>query len=456
MPNIPLSHRPDFEAFRLEPPAQLQRGTRFRDAYLRPYINVQDLSEGKTLLLFLNTRARNPPNVFARADFNALHLGHICGAVMPAFLNEHTMLLSNATDSTKYGRLISWDEDDRAFDWMQDGIEFMPGEGLLVLEIQQGLYDFLLKCCRTLFQDISLEDLASEELPILPEPEPIINKDSAYTSIDVVAAEAPYRAPAAVDFARLRQIVAAQRDEAVDHFWALREDPSYFAAVIKEWADHRQETLLDTRGRRHPLLDDIEFWNRVAGMVAHNAYEMVLQWVIIHEKLQNVAECQQKHKNSRASNQCLPEDYERALRRLKEVVSKLSAMPIHALRIGLPPSPPMRSKWVREPQEPGTTVIRVRTKSGMGDDPLMYLFNTLFSEQQRFLFTLPRLMDEIGRLTRRQSNQEQIVSAWLGERIAELGLMAEILHQIDLLPGTAKFEQIADDGDADATAKASM
>ena len=116
----------------------------------------------------------------------------------------------------------------------------------------------------------------------------------------------------------------------------------------------------------------------------------------------------------------------------------------------------MRSKWVREPQEPGTTVIRVRTKSGMGDDPLMYLFNTLFNEQQRFLFTLPRLMDEIGRLTRRQSNQEQIVSAWVGERIAELGLMAEILHQIDLLPGTAKSEQIADDGDADATAKASM
>ena len=160
-------------------------------------------------------------NVFARADFNALHLGHICGAVMPAFLNEHTMLLSNATDSTKYSRLISWDEDDRAFDWMQDGIEFMPGEGLLVLEIQQGVYDFLLKCCRTLFQDISQEDLASEELPFLPEPEAIINKDSAYTSIDVVAAEAPYRAPAAVNFARLRQIVAAQRDEAVDHFWGI-------------------------------------------------------------------------------------------------------------------------------------------------------------------------------------------------------------------------------------------
>ena len=152
MPNIPLRHRPDFEAFRTEPPAQLERGTRFRDAYLRPYINVEDLSEGKTLLLFLNTRARNPPSVFARADFNALHLGHICGAVMPAFLNEHTMLLSNATDATTYGKVISWGEDDRAFDWMQDGTEFMPGEGLLVLEIQHGLYDLFLNAAAPCFK----------------------------------------------------------------------------------------------------------------------------------------------------------------------------------------------------------------------------------------------------------------------------------------------------------------
>ena len=131
-------------------------------------------------------------------------------------------------------------------------------------------------------------------------------------------------------------------------------------------------------------------------------------------------------------------------------------MPILALKSGVPPSPPMRSKWVREPQEPGTAIIRVRTKSGRGEDPLMFLFSTLWDDQQRFLFTLPRLMDEIGRLTRRQSNQEQIVSAWVSDRIAELALMAEILHQIDLLPGTAKFEQLADNGEAEASAKASM
>jgi hypothetical protein len=456
MPNIPLNHRPDFEAFIKESPTQKAQGTRFRDAYLRPYINVEDLIEGKMLLLFLNTRARNPPNVFARADFNALHIGQVSGAVMPAFFNEHTMLLSDASDWKQYGKVVSWDEDSRAFDWMQNGIEFIPGEGLMVLEIQNGLYEFLLKCCQLLFQDANPEDLANEQLPVLPEPEPIVNKDNAYASINVVASEAPYRAPAAVDFARLRDIVAAQRDEAVDHFWAMREDPSYFAGTVREWAEHRQETILDTRGRSHPLLDNIEFWNRVASMVAHNAYEMVLQWVIIHEKLQEVARCQERYKNRNNSTLDLPEDYEQALRRLKEVLEKLSKMPIEALRIGVPPSPPMRSKWVRQPQEAGTAIIKVGTKAGMGKDPLMFLFTVLWDEQQRFLFTLPRLMDEMERLTQHHPKQEPKVSVWVGDRIAELALMAEIIHQVDLLPGTAKFEQMSDGGDAEASARASM
>lgn len=456
MPNIPLHHRPDVEAYRKESPAQREKGTKFRDAYLRPYINVEDLLEGKKLLLFLNTRARNPPSVFARADFNALHLGHISGAVMPAFLNEHTMLLSDASDVMKYGKVISWDDDDRAFDWMQEGIEFSPGEGLLALEIQNGLYDFLLKCCQILFQDVGSEELANDSLPVLPEPEAIVNKDGAFASIDVVASEAPYRTPAAVNFGRLRDIVAAQRDEAVDHFWALREDPSYFAGTMRDWADHRQETLLDTRGRPHPLFEDIEYWNRVASMVAHNAYEMVLQWVLIHDKLQKVADCQQRHMEAMKTRQSLPEDFERALRRLKDVVQKLTKYPIQALKIGVPPSPPMRSKWERQPQQPGTAMIRVQPKPAVGNDPLMFLFTTLWDEQQRFLFTLPLLMDEMERLIQRDPAQKQKISAWVGDRISELALMAEILHQIELQPGTAKFEQGWDGGDAESSTNVSV
>lgn len=455
-PGIPLHHRPDFEAFKREKPVQRGAGSKLEDAYLRPYINIEDLVDGKNLLLFLNSRGRNPPSAFARADFNAVHLGHISGAIRPAFLNEYTMLLSDASSPAKYGKLVSWDEDENALNWIQEGVEFMPGEGLMVLQVQNGLYDFLLKCCRVLFQDFDTDALLGESLPILPEPEAIVNKDSAYASISVVASEAPYRPPATVNLARLRDIVAAQRDAAVDHFWALREDPSYFAGIIRDWADHRQETLLDTRGRHHPLLDNVEFWNRVSTTVVHNAYEVVLQWVIIHEKLQKVTICQERHRTTTTYSSTLPEDYERALRRLQGVLEMLSKKPIRMLKIGVPPSPPMRSQWVREPQEHGTEIIRVHTKPGNGADSLLWLFYCLVDERQRFLFKMHLLMDEMERLVQRDSKQRQKMSGWVSDRVSELSLMGEILHQIELQPGVAKFGQISDDGDAEASTKASV
>jgi len=37
-----------------------------------PAINVEDLVKGKALLLLLNSRGRNTPQMFAHADFDAM------------------------------------------------------------------------------------------------------------------------------------------------------------------------------------------------------------------------------------------------------------------------------------------------------------------------------------------------------------------------------------------------
>lgn len=43
-PNIPQTHRPDFRALERESPKQMQSGTKFRDAFMWPYINLEDLT----------------------------------------------------------------------------------------------------------------------------------------------------------------------------------------------------------------------------------------------------------------------------------------------------------------------------------------------------------------------------------------------------------------------------
>jgi hypothetical protein len=74
-PEMPTTHRPDFLGFRdLNKKAPRSR-TCLSNAFLWPYINLEDLQQRHLLLLFLNSRARNFPDKFVSADIEAAHYG---------------------------------------------------------------------------------------------------------------------------------------------------------------------------------------------------------------------------------------------------------------------------------------------------------------------------------------------------------------------------------------------
>jgi hypothetical protein len=89
------AHRPEFDAFKRETEQQRDAGTRFRDADMWPFINLEDLSKPKTPPLFLDSRGRNCPDPFAMADENVFHLGHVSKAIVPVFLNHYVMMFTN-------------------------------------------------------------------------------------------------------------------------------------------------------------------------------------------------------------------------------------------------------------------------------------------------------------------------------------------------------------------------
>ena len=96
-PGMAAIHRPDFDAFKKENERQRDAGTKFKDAYMWPYINLEDLSKPRPLLLMIQSRARTPPDHFAAADYEAAHLGLVSKAIQPVFLNEHTMMFTGRT-----------------------------------------------------------------------------------------------------------------------------------------------------------------------------------------------------------------------------------------------------------------------------------------------------------------------------------------------------------------------
>jgi hypothetical protein len=99
-PNMAAIHRPDFDAFRRESESDRERGTKYREYFMWPYINQEDLLNTRALPLLLNARGRHPPSYFAAADINTIHLGLVTKAIVPIFLNEHVMILNGVTGNT--------------------------------------------------------------------------------------------------------------------------------------------------------------------------------------------------------------------------------------------------------------------------------------------------------------------------------------------------------------------
>jgi hypothetical protein len=62
-PEISITHRPDYENFRnINKQASRARTCR-TNAFLWPYLNLEDLQQRHLLLLFLNSRGRNLVNI---------------------------------------------------------------------------------------------------------------------------------------------------------------------------------------------------------------------------------------------------------------------------------------------------------------------------------------------------------------------------------------------------------
>jgi hypothetical protein len=271
-----------------------------------------------------------------------------------------------------------------------------------------------------------------------------VTNETAYQSVAAVAAEAPYRVPAHLDLQRLQSLISARRSAAEDHIWALREDPSYFAEVVNDVGEHRQEILLDVNGRKHPNLKDDVFWERVLGSVVISAYGDLSLWDDVHKQAADLAALHRKYAGVISPKRRLPEELEKSFHVFRYLVNEASKRPISKLKVVVPPSPPMRSSFVRQPQDPNSTIILVTRKPTKGDDILLGFFMMLWDEQQLFLCGLDNIVEVMERLVQDDPEQKGRFSAMVAGIFSDLALLAETLRQINLYqPWASTFEHSA-------------
>ncbi|KAH6659289.1 hypothetical protein BKA67DRAFT_589404 [Truncatella angustata] len=437
-PEMPATHRPDFAAFRKHAGNLNAVAVQHRGSFIWPSINQEDLGDPKTLPLLLDARGRTHPNESAAADGEAMHLRKVTMAIVPIFLNQYVMILNGVTQQEDYGRLVAWDEHEDAFDWMHTRKQFLPGEGLLILEHQQRVLQFLVQCCQKILHDIPLEQMTSDAFAIQPEPQLKISVDaSGLSSLAVLAKEAPYRPPTLLDLDKIESLLAARTARAENHVWALREDPSYFAEALLEIKEHRQEMIKDIRGDIHPILKcgrgDI-LWARVIGTY----------FAELRDQAQLLGALQRKYDAAISPDRDLPEEYLNALLKFRHYLNQTAVAA----------SPPLRNLFVRNvPEYDTSSKIEVMSKQGIKLDKvagqLIWLLRTLWEDGTDLFFCrLTIVVDELDRLLRSEPKALELVSPYVAMLIGELSIVGECLRQLELYqPWANGFENASHERD---------
>ena len=433
-PNMPATHRPDFSLQR-DSREQLadSAATRFRDVYLLPYINLEDLLKSKNLLLLLNSRGRNLPDVFASFDILNLRIPVKCGAVTIPQIDGYSMKLDGETSPETYGGLVAHGNMSlfAAKKMMSAGIKRYPGEGLLVLEVQEKLMLFLVKCAEAIVHDLlSLKTTMSSSQPsVLPSVIPI---DVQWPSVAAAAAEAPYRVPVQFDFARLQLLVNAKRSEAEDHVWSLREDPGYFRHFIYDCSEHRKEHLVDESGRRHSDLGKPRFWDKVFSGVLADAYSHLWVWDVAVKHITKLDALRHHYGPSLSPISKLPIDYEEAFLRFKDIVDQGCVGMTRLATQGIYASPQLRSHYFGTQQGEDMMIAR---RNSHRRDYFLWLLEHLGDPVDMEKLGPKVFLDELERVIRSDSAtagipQKARISAWVSNALSDLAIFAEIEDQV--------------------------
>ncbi|KAK4508092.1 hypothetical protein PRZ48_001830 [Zasmidium cellare] len=435
-PKISTTHRPDFENFRNSKKQASRSRTCHSEAYLWPYINLEDLQQKLPLLLFLNSRARNLPETFRLADLRAAHLGEgwipdldfgdiiLCNKRdKEAFykyngVDLQCMLFQKKCSPAGYGKVV-----DRTVTRIAGSqLKYLARstEGLLALEIQEGIYRFLHNCVNLVLHDIppSMFFLAPHQ------PEPVTPSDlkpNEWPSLSNYALEAPYRVPQKLSLDRLKTLVSARRSMAEDACWMLREDPAYFMDNLREWNEHSGQKFKPAH------CSCVACWNRIAGRMTTQAFVSLVCWGDIHDKLQAMPPIEVQIKRANEHRLRLSHGDEDRWSALYEVITNLREYSMLFLANGLPMSPRLRHRyqWTGS-DEHGEW--QMSSGSSEAERRVDQLFNSM---KRPDLHGLHGVVQEFQYMLETDSEASHLIDHWVLEQFSDVALLSELTQSID-------------------------
>ncbi|KAI1320307.1 hypothetical protein F5Y16DRAFT_414012 [Xylariaceae sp. FL0255] len=427
-PAMPKTHRPDFETLRFNARTGQEPGTEFRGHFMWPYINLEDLTKPKTLLLLIKSRGRNLPSVFASADLHAMHVGTTTrGLKLGALDYSHWfVLLNGARTLEEYGKIIHSENERHDVAERLKMNEFNPRKTLAILEAQEKILDFLVSCCKQILWDIPSQELTNPRFPIQDEPHPT-------------------ECPLVLDLTRMEQILRAQVAAAEDHLWSLREDPAYLEEQLKETRDTRQANIIEHNGRLHPWVregHEDELWSVVVPAVVWSAFSLLEVFSQLHEEVQILQHLHEKYMATISPTENLPEEFLIALLKFRvrvenlthgivknyfiaEVIASSSWRSCFEFEIGLRPGIKMNGTK--------TAVFHVLK--------MLLIPLPVYSE-----IGFPLIIEELERVLESDSKARTLLTSRTASLLSDCTITSQCMHQVDtFFPWSLNFQSLLED-----------
>ncbi|KAF1819949.1 uncharacterized protein K489DRAFT_62318 [Dissoconium aciculare CBS 342.82] len=241
--SIGSKHRPDLTIFCMLATRGIWQDHRDqRDVVLLPFINIEDLQNPRNLMVFMHARATNEPIAFAHMEeFLSLCDSRLTLEITDLARPCYPMLFKKAGSDQEYGRLIDMrDFADMTPGWLKSNEVHPVGVGLEILERQDKIWTFLTACAQGIMHDLpGVRILEAPQCSPIPSP-PV---DFRFASWSDAAELLPYSAPVSINLERMTRLLYAKCNIEIEHYWSLREDPSYFV----ETALWHSETPLDKK-----------------------------------------------------------------------------------------------------------------------------------------------------------------------------------------------------------------
>jgi hypothetical protein len=428
-PHMPHVHRPDFVGFRDLGHLHVSRKvTCGGEVHLTPYINLEDLQQGHNLLLFIHSRGRKKPSVFASTDTGKAHLGH--GWSVEPEEGGIAMLLTNSRRQQtprKYGALVPVS---KLPPWVGRTHSFDPMYGLLTLEIQQSIYDCLLRCVQQILHDVHPADY--KLAPHMTVPAPLSNPTGVWDTVSQHTLEADYRLPQETSLSRMRLLINGRRLAAEDHIIALREDPGYFLEQLKEWKEHLYI----------PFETTPQVWAMMAAQLCCTALDALHSWKWIADLLAKMRPlCKQVAAATDRGTRLrkLDEFYWVVL---AESISHMISKPMRNLAFMFPLSPGLRHA-MREPHKHGSCMEycvegaehgwHMKRSSAPAIHRAVRIFHMLagLDAYGLELHGLRPVVQEAHHMLEHDTEVNKLIDDWLLSDFFELAVLADLQDRID-------------------------